>query len=224
MIWFSSDFHYFHANICYAISQWPDKEKTTRRFNTLHEMNEAIVNNINNCVKQNDVLYFLGDWSFGGIENIWNFRKRIVCSTIHFILGNHEQHLKKNRQIEICRDDRVYLEAFNIPYMKTSQGSHFVYLKDLFTSVQNYLEIEIDGQIFVLSHYPMEEWFEIDRKGAIHLHGHTHHILDNCEINTKYKRMDVGIDWKEFRPYSIDEILRIMNKRENKTHNIKFIK
>jgi len=30
--------------------------------------------------------------------------------------------------------------------------------------------------------------------------------------------MDVGIDWKEFRPYSLDEILEVMNKREFKKH------
>jgi calcineurin-like phosphoesterase family protein len=28
--------------------------------------------------------------------------------------------------------------------------------------------------------------------------------------------MDVGIDWEEFRPYSIDEIVKIMNKRNVK--------
>ena len=28
--------------------------------------------------------------------------------------------------------------------------------------------------------------------------------------------MDVGLDWKEFRPYSLDEILKIMEKRKIK--------
>lgn len=221
MIWFSSDFHYGHTNICYGVSQWKNKEESTRRFNTLEEMNNAIVDSINKYVQQDDILYFLGDWSFGGIENIWNLRKQIVCKTIHFILGNHEQHLKKNKLIEISLHEDLklfWLDIINNEEFITG-NIQFIESQRLFTSIQNYLEIEIDKQIFVLSHYPMEEWFEMDRKGGIMLHGHCHHNIDNCEINTKYKRMDVGIDWKEFRPYSIDEIIKIMNKRELKKHN-----
>lgn len=220
MIWFSSDFHYGHKNICRGISEWPSRDGggNTRDFNTLEEMNDAIVNGINSVIQQEDILYFLGDWSFGGIENVWNLRKRIVCRTIHFVLGNHEQHIKKNTQIAIPATDRIILDALDIIYERDSQNLNHVYLQDLFTSVNYYREIEIDKQVFVLSHYPMEEWFEMDRKGGIMLHGHCHHTIDNCMINATYKRMDVGIDWKEFRPYSLEEILGIMNKRKLKRH------
>ena len=44
-----------------------------------------------------DTLYHLGDWSFGGIENIWNFRKRINCKNIYLVPGNHDHHIKKNK-------------------------------------------------------------------------------------------------------------------------------
>ena len=76
MIWFISDTHFGHKNICYGVSEWENKITNTRPFNSLEEMNWAIVNSINNYVKEDDILYHLGDWSFGGIENIWNFRKR----------------------------------------------------------------------------------------------------------------------------------------------------
>ena len=56
-------------------------------------------------------------------------------------------------------------------------------------------------------------------RGSIHLHGHTHGKINNSEINIKYKRMDIGIDWKEFRPYSLNEILKIMNKKQCKEHH-----
>ena len=96
-IWFTSDTHYNHTNICYGVSKWDDKEKSSRKFNTLNEMNDAIVNSINKYVQQEDILYFLGDWSFGGIENIYLFWKRLICKNIRFISGNHDHHIKKNR-------------------------------------------------------------------------------------------------------------------------------
>lgn len=201
--WFTSDTHYGHVNICRGISTWTGRMDSTRDFQTLNEMNEAILKGINDNVGQEDVLYHLGDWSFGGIENIWNFRKRIICKDIRLILGNHDQHVKKNTILPNCWHDDLQVKA-----------------KELFTSVEGYAEIEIDKQLFVLSHYPMEEWCEMDRKGAIMLHGHVHHKYDNHPVNVNYRRMDVGIDWSEFRPYSLEEILKINLKKEKRTHNI----
>jgi calcineurin-like phosphoesterase family protein len=214
-IWFSSDFHYGHKNICRGISEWTDKETTARDFETLDQMNYRIVRNINNVIMPNDILYFLGDWSFGGIENLWKFRKQIYCETIHFIIGNHDKSIKKNKQLPNCwwSNSEMFLDA------DTDHVGLQVCAESLFTSVQDYLEIVLEGQIFVLSHYPIEEWFEMDRKGAIMLHGHCHHVLDNHNLNKNYKRMDVGIDWHDFRPYEIKEILSIMKNRPNKTHN-----
>jgi calcineurin-like phosphoesterase family protein len=217
MIWFSSDFHYGHKNICRGVSEWTGRLENTRDFKTLEEMNDAIVDGINSVVQQNDILYFLGDWSFGGVDNVWNLRKRIPCKTIHFVLGNHEQQIKKNPEIALPATDRIILDALDIPY-EADARLNYVHLQDLFTSVNYYREIEIDKQIFVLSHYPMEEWFEMDRKGGIMLHGHCHHTIDNCTDNTVYKRMDIGIDWKEFRPYSVEEITGRMYKRKLKKH------
>ena len=96
-IFFTSDTHYAHKNICVGVSEWDDKTKSCRKFQTLEEMNELIVNNINKYVKENDILYHLGDWSFGGINNIWEFRKRINCKNIYLVPGNHDHHIKKNK-------------------------------------------------------------------------------------------------------------------------------
>jgi len=213
-IWFTSDTHFGHKNICRGVSEWKDKDTTARSFDTLEAMNYFIVRNINAVVMPNDILYHLGDWSFGGIENIWKFRQQIACRNIHLITGNHDEHIKKNKILPNCwwSDSDVMLDTD-----EDNVGLQ-VCAESLFTSVQNYLELVLDKQTFVLSHYPVEEWFDMDRKGAIHLHGHVHHKFDKCEMNTKYRRMDVGIDWEMFRPYSLEEIMHIMNKREKKQH------
>lgn len=180
-------------------------------------MNSAIVDSINSLVGPDDILYHLGDWSFGGIESIWQFRKRILCKNIHLIPGNHDDHIKKNKLLP-----NVWVAHWDDGDKFFEGGENFTscraYAQELFTSINNYLELELDGQTFVLSHYPIDEWFDMDRKGAIMLHGHVHHTMDACELNTKYRRMDVGIDWKEFRPYSLEEIVRIMSKRSKKEH------
>lgn len=62
--YFVADLHYGHANICKAISKWSNKS-TCRDFESIDDMNQAIVNSINSRVGKDDVLFFLGDWSFG---------------------------------------------------------------------------------------------------------------------------------------------------------------
>lgn len=87
--YFTSDTHYAHKNIVRGTTEWlGDEDKgqasvdRTRNFNTLEEHNQILIDNINQLVKENDVLYHLGDWSFGGYDNIWNFRKQLKCKNI----------------------------------------------------------------------------------------------------------------------------------------------
>lgn len=95
-IWFTSDTHYQHKNICRDVSNWPES-KWTRDYDILEEMNNIIVNSINLNVMEDDILFHLGDWSFGGFEMIEEFRNRIVCKNIHLILGNHDHHIERNK-------------------------------------------------------------------------------------------------------------------------------
>jgi calcineurin-like phosphoesterase family protein len=190
-IWITSDTHYGHKNICRGVTDWrlPDGSipvSQTRDFSSVEKMDSVIVNNINNVVGQDDILIHLGDWSFGGFENVRKFWDQIVCKNIHLVLGNHDHHIERNRG--------------------GSQG--------LFKSVSDYLELTVpDVAKFVLIHYPLSSWNGMN-KGVIHLHGHVH--LPNEKKFGKGKKMDVGLDGsEEFRPYNlIREIVPIMKKRE----------
>lgn len=198
-IWFVSDTHFMHKNLCLGVSEWDDKEQSCRNFQTLEEMNELIVSNINKYVKEDDILYHLGDWSFGGIENIWKFRKLINCKNIYLVPGNHDHHIKSNKILPNC-----IIRTFNLNS------------KDVFTEVLPELtKITIDKKEVILCHFPLEEWENMDR-GSIHLHGHSHHTKDYTDLNMYTKRMDVGMDWEEFRPYSWEEIKEIMGDRKIK--------
>lgn len=103
-LFFTSDTHYNHSNICSATTSWAKGEGSTRKFDSLEKMNDTLVNNINEVVGENDILFHLGDWSFGGFEKIAEFRDRINCKNIHLILGNHDHHIERNKQLT----DRYY--------------------------------------------------------------------------------------------------------------------
>ena len=82
-------------------------------------------------------------------------------------------------------------------------------IQNRFLSVNHYLEVKINDRSFVLCHYPLQSWNGLN-KGVIHLHGHGH-LPENRKFGN-CKRMDVGVDGNGMDPYSIDDIIRIMNK------------
>jgi len=226
MVYFTSDTHYNHKNICRGVSDWSERDgkdvQKTRNFRTLSEMNDAIVNAINSVVKIDDTLYHLGDWSFGGIESIWNFRKRILCKDIHLIFGNHDEKVEANMLLPNCHsrninpETREFCEEIvdgpNPMKYKDSRDQLFgVYAQELFSSVSHYKELKSKQYgIICLSHYAHRVWNKSHR-GAIHLYGHSHDTIPN----DWGKSMDVGVDTRDsMKPYSMTEILEIMNKRE----------
>lgn len=185
-IYFTSDTHYGHSNIVKGTTKWEGTVDRCRDFDTLEEHNETLIKSINSLVKHDDVLYHLGDWSFGGHENIKKFRDRLECREIHLVFGNHDQHI----------------EPINSPY------------RELFTSCSHKLELNLKidcmktnkfgKQLIFLSHYSHQVWNK-SHHGAIHLFGHSHGTLKGIG-----KSMDVGVDTNNLYPYHLDEILDIM--------------
>lgn len=200
-LWFTSDTHYGHTNICRGVSQWGSinsegvfevNEPATRDFLTVDYMNNQIVSNINSVVDANDWLVHLGDWSFGGFEKIEEFREKINCKNITLIMGNHDQHIQSNKSD----------------------------IQKLFTHVSHYEELSVTREKksdknakFILCHYPIISW-NGQHKGTKMLHGHQH-LKGDARVTQK-DRMDIGMCGSpEFRPYHIEEILEHFNDVNN---------
>ena len=188
-VWITSDTHYGHKNICRGVTSWrlPDGSipiNKTRDFDTIEEMNEAIVDGINSVVGQDDVLIHLGDFSFGGFENIQKFRDRIICKEIHLILGNHDTSIENNK------------------------GD----VQELFTSVNHYTRLLYKNKTFVLFHFPISSWDSLN-KGHIHLHGHVH-LPTNLRFGKGKKMDVGMDGHPTFGVYGMDDIIQIMDKRE----------
>lgn len=58
-------------------------------------MDQAILERLNNSVKHNDILYFLGDFCIGGKARALAYRKQIRCERIFAVPGNHDKETRK---------------------------------------------------------------------------------------------------------------------------------
>jgi calcineurin-like phosphoesterase family protein len=193
-LFFTSDTHYNHANICSATTKWIDPV-TNREFKSLEHMNATLVGNINEMVGHNDILFHLGDWSFGGFEMIEEFRNRIVCQNVHIITGNHDHHIENNKGG--CQSLFASVSKYQNLIVKTNVGT-----------------LASKEYRFALMHFPIASWDNLAMK-AIHLHGHVHFGPDK-RIGAG-KMMDVGVDGNNLYPIDLSEVVSLMKDQPIKS-------
>lgn len=176
MIHFVSDTHWGHANII---------KYSNRPFNSVEEMNEALIQNWNERVGQYDIVYHLGDFAFLPYDALKRTARRLN-GTKHLILGNH---------------DKTIIQSQND---LLSSGT--------FASIQNYVELRHAGEFFCLFHYGQRVWNKSHR-GSIHLYGHSHGSLPpfgkSVDVGVDCKEITA-----DYRPVSVDEVIAYMKKRE----------
>jgi len=81
-VYFIGDTHFDHRNII---------RYCHRPFSNVTEMNQTIENNWNKTVRDNDTVYFLGDWSFGRGARPATYWKRRMRGNIFCIQGSHDR-------------------------------------------------------------------------------------------------------------------------------------
>lgn len=78
---FTSDLHFFHKNII---------RFDNRPFTSVEEMNETLIRNWNRKVKDDDLVYILGDISWGNDDETCAIFKRLKGRKV-LIKGNHDR-------------------------------------------------------------------------------------------------------------------------------------
>jgi calcineurin-like phosphoesterase family protein len=196
-IFFCSDPHYGHSGIVMGTSNW-DNKSGCRPFETIEDMNSALINNINSVVGKNDILFCLGDWSFGSyktgdnITNIKKFREQIKCENVHLIFGNHDAEIIANKDnSKYWFSSTAYYREIVIIEQPLEQGE------------------KATKQKIVLSHYSHRVWNGM-HNGDWMLFGHSHGNLKGAEGKT----MDVGFDTNNLKPYSYQDIKDIMSTKQ----------
>lgn len=87
-IWFTSDLHVSHKNICRGESVWTNLD-ATRNFETVHDMNKAITKSINDYAEEHDHLFILGDVLMG--DKFYDkFLDLLNCKNVYIVYGNHD--------------------------------------------------------------------------------------------------------------------------------------
>lgn len=88
----------------------------------------------------------------------------------------------------------------------------------LWSSVQDYAEINDAGRRVVLFHYGLRTWNKM-RRGAIHLYGHSHGNLSGFALPDDPDRpgriagcIDVGVDCWNFTPITLEMALERISK------------
>ena len=171
---FWSDTHFGHACI-----HWPNPLWSMRSFSSVDEHDQQLIQRWNKVSTQETVFFHLGDFMFGQ-DTIVRF-KRIVSQlnfrTLYLMPGNHCSGWKQNFEEQ----------EKNVLHADSERTVVFV---------PNYLELYVQGQPIVLSHYPLAAW-NGQGKGSIMLHGHCHGNLYKSVLSQelyKAKILDIGIE------------------------------
>ena len=178
-IWFTSDTHFCHKNIL---------EYCQRPFANVEEMNNEIISRWNQVVRNDDIVFHLGDFCLGN-PNKWHAILDRLKGKIYLILGNHDAEYI-NESVMQRFEDISYQLLLNVNGQK-------IYLNHYpFLSYSG--ETNSTWQLF----------------GHIHSNQHNCRIIDEQRISLlRPNQYDVGVDNNNFFPVSYRQIEDIINRR-----------
>ena len=150
-------------------------------------MNEKLIENWNNKVSEDDTIYHLGDFAFGGFP-MWESIRPRLNGHIYLVLGNHD--LKQNVQ----NKERML---------------------QMFDGIKHQMQIGVDGHIIYMTHFPLLCYPSPETNIAIFGHVHSGPNSTGCDtprLKYLYKNQyDVGVDNNNFAPISYAELMSKIN-------------
>ena len=164
-----------------------------RPFESLDEMNDAIIKTWNMDAGVGDVIYHLGDFvNYNSFDNqyfqkYFEFVQKIRAKVI-LIFGNNEHKILKRE--------------FGGNFEKMKQ---FLLELGFHDVIENYMEIMIGENIYKLTHRPTEA----NMQKEYNLFGHIH----KCGFIKKFG-FNVGVDNHYFKLFSEEDILELESRRK----------
>ncbi|MBQ8529043.1 MAG: metallophosphoesterase family protein [Clostridia bacterium] len=173
MIYFTSDLHLGHERII---------ELCQRPFESVEEMDEALIENWNRRVKRNDTVYILGDllWDKKRVDY---YLERLLGKKI-LIRGNHDSTWAK-REESLCHFESI------LQYLEISHHGHSV-------TMCHYPMLE-----WKASREPL------GKKVGYHVHGHIHNRISS-EYDPLYTHpcaLNAGVDVNGYKPVTFSELV-----------------
>ena len=177
-IWYTSDLHFGHRNVIRFCERPFENEK---------EMGKALIENWNETVGDNDIVFVIGDtfW-FNDSHSIKKVLKQFKGADIYIIPGNHDDFKSYHR----VDDPRIHLCEDVVVCWITQEG-------------QKKREIW-------MSHYPMMTWPHREN-GAYQLFGHIHSKQNartgvDQDLPLHYNQLDVGCDYWNYHPVDLETL------------------
>lgn len=170
-VWFTSDLHFWHKNIC---------KYCNRPFETMEEMHEALINNWNSVVKDDDTVFLLGDMGFCGYDKLEPLMSQLNGKK-YLIQGNHDS-------------DKIVFRLYEANIIEGYYKMHEVTIIG---------DEECPDQQLTLCHFPMIDWPNKER-GAWMVHGHQHQLPETPSCSVMH--WDVGVDKNNLKPISFEQL------------------
>lgn len=183
---FTSDLHFGHANII---------KYSGRPYDSVEEMNEALVANWNDQVLPDDDVWILGDLCLGRLPDTLGYIGRLNGHKT-LLTGNHDACWKGNGGYNKWVTRYVLAGLDEVVNKKT-------------------VELDVGGNTVLLCHFPYfgdhyaerySEYRPVDR-GMSLLHGHIH---EKWKVNGH--QINVGIDVWDYRPVAEEELLPFLRR------------
>lgn len=168
-VWFTADHHFYHGGILH-----PDHGSSrAARWDTLDQMNAALLEQWCDTVGRRDIVYSIGDLFFRvGVAKALALLHKLSGFRIILIGGNHDDVILR----KLARQGRLPDHVSLVPQ-----------------SMDEYvgLDLRIDGQQVFMRHFPEvpDEAWPGQADGTLLLHGHSHGNRE-ARPNT----LDVGWD------------------------------
>ena len=170
-VWFTSDLHFWHKNIC---------KYCNRPFETMEEMNQALIDNWNSVVKEDDTVFVLGDMGFCGYDNLYPLMFRL----------NDKKYLAQGD----IDSDKIVFRLYEANIIEGYYKMHEVTIIG---------DEECPDQQLTLCHFPMIDWPNKER-GAWMVHGHQHQLPETPSCSVMH--WDVGVDKNNLKPVSFEQL------------------
>jgi calcineurin-like phosphoesterase family protein len=186
-VFFTADTHFGHKGVI---------KHCNRPFETVEEMDEAIIARWNERITKHDTVLHMGD------VGLFNDKHTLECvsrlnGTKHLILGNHDAPWPGNKRY----------------------ARHFQTWARFFESMSTFAMREIAGEDVLFSHFPYRgdhvgydrsSQFRLRDEGKFLVHGHVH--TEWLWVANQY---NVGVDVHDFYPVELSEVAKTINfKRE----------
>lgn len=177
MDYYIADTHFGHSNVL---------EECRTQFNSIEEMNEAIINNINKKMTRNDTLYIVGDFSFRSKTSPVEFLKAIKPKKV-LICGNHDSWVKKLTEEE----KKKYLVG---------------------GEVYSEYRVKKNGIELYFCHYPRLAWNRSHFFGTTfsicgHIHNRKEGTISAELFHLIKNQFNAGVDINHFEPVTFEELI-----------------